>query len=134
MLDLTSRTILIVDDEPELLEIMSQILEMRGAKVLTAKNGIQALTVWSENQQVDLIMTDVAMPGKDADGISLVKKIRAVSSGKPPIIMITGYSRQSEAAALAAGAAVVFAKPFRTQEIESAIGRLLEEDKNQNKG
>jgi len=125
MLDLTSRTILIVDDEPELLEIMSQILEQKGAKVLMASDGIQAFEIWSQNPQIDVVMTDVAMPGKDADGISLVKKIRAISSSKPPIIMITGYSRQTEAEALAAGTSMVFPKPIRIQDIDAALAKLL---------
>ena len=125
MLDLTSIKVLIVDDEPELVEIMSQMLEMMGAQVFQASNGIQAFKVWTSNPTIDIVITDVIMPGQGADGITLVRKIREVSPIAPPIIMITGYSNQTRAEAIAAGAAEVFPKPFRIEDLDEALGKLL---------
>ena len=134
MLDLTSIKVLIVDDEPELVDIMSQMLEMMGAQVFQASNGIQAFKVWTSNPTIDIVITDVIMPGQGADGITLVRKIREVSPIAPPIIMITGYSNQTRAEAIAAGAAEVFAKPFRIEDLNEALGKLLKENKNREKG
>jgi CheY-like chemotaxis protein len=125
MIDLTSIKILIVDDEPELVDIMSQMLEMRGAQTFQASNGVQAFEVWTSNPTIDVVITDVTMPGQGADGITLVRKIREVSPIAPPIIMITGYSNQTRAEAIAAGAAEVFPKPFRIEDLDEALGKLL---------
>ncbi len=125
MPSLFSRTILVVDDEPDLLDLIAQILRMKGATVYTAKDGSEAFEIWSGTPQIEVIITDVSMPGIGADGISLVRKIRAVSPVKPPIIVITGFSMQTETDALAAGASLVLAKPFHAQDIDAAILKLL---------
>lgn len=126
MNDLANLTLLVVDDEPELLEILSSMLEFKGAKVLQASDGLKAFQVWQENPGIDFILTDVNMPGVGGDGISLVKNVRAKSQdGKPPILIITGYSRQSEQEAYQAGANKVFAKPFKIDEVVAAIVSLM---------
>ncbi len=69
----TETSILVVDDEPDLLDNVSLALEADGYRVLTANDGNQALTVL-ESQPVDLILADVAMP--DMNGYQLYERVR----------------------------------------------------------
>jgi CheY-like chemotaxis protein len=83
------RRILIVDDDPAVLLILRTSLErMRhSCQIVTARNGAEALRQTAA-QPVDLIITDVRMPG--IDGIELVKKLRALGSDTE-VIWITAY-------------------------------------------
>ena len=82
-------TILIVDDEVAIVELVSATFRSF-ANVLTATNGQKALEVFADNGQIDLIITDIFMP--DLDGISLVKKIRKIST--IPVIVMSGLMKE----------------------------------------
>jgi PAS domain S-box-containing protein len=76
--------ILLVDDEPELLELEQRILEQKfGFATITASSGNEALEVF-ENQTIDAIISDYSMPGMD--GIALLRKIREIHSTIPFIL------------------------------------------------
>src|SRR5687768_2184199 len=66
--------ILVVDDQPQLLESIRMTLELAGYRVCTAGTGIEALTVL-QAQLIDLILTDIAMP--QLDGYQLCRHVRA---------------------------------------------------------
>ena len=70
-------TILVVDDEPDLLELVVQVLEGRGYRVLSAGSGKQALEQWSQQgKDVDLLLTDMTMPD-GMTGAQLADHLRA---------------------------------------------------------
>lgn len=83
-----NRTILIVDDEPLLCEIVAEALTPLFSKVCIAQNGKQALEVMAK-ESVDIVLTDYNMP--EMNGLELIDKIKA-SSPLIPVIMITGSS------------------------------------------
>jgi CheY-like chemotaxis protein len=60
-----SRTVLVVDDEPLVLEITATMLEDLGCKVVTAGEGAEALTALGQNRQIEVLITDIHMPGMD---------------------------------------------------------------------
>jgi CheY-like chemotaxis protein len=125
MNDLSGVNILLVDDEVEILIVLEYMLKRLNANIVTANNGIQAYDIW--NKQPDffnVVITDVSMPGKDADGITLTSRIREISV-ESVIIVVTGYSRQSEQDAYNVGANVVYAKPFDIMAITSYILKAL---------
>ena len=82
--------ILIVDDEPDVVEMLQDYFELNGYSTLTARNGKEALTKVSK--QPDLIILDVNMP--KMDGIELCKQIRDFVSC--PILFLTARTEDSD--------------------------------------
>jgi CheY-like chemotaxis protein len=81
------KKILIVDDEANLLEALSLILELEGFGVATAANGSEALDKLSGNHP-DLVLLDVMMPGMD--GRAVLERIRSGPTPDTPVILFTG--------------------------------------------
>ncbi len=82
--------ILLVDDDPMILEIMTRILDRLGYHVITALDPVKALKIFKEKpDSIDLVITDMTMP--QMSGITLTQKILAIDSEKP-IIICTGYN------------------------------------------
>jgi PAS domain S-box-containing protein len=108
-------TILTVDDDPLVALNTSALLEELGHRVFSAPSGMRALEILRREEDIDLVITDQAMPGMT--GSELVSKIRA---GKPgfPIIIATGYAElpPGEAEGIPR-----LAKPFRQQDLAEAI-------------
>lgn len=81
------RSILIVDDEPDFVEVTKMRLEANGYKVLTAANGFDGLEV-ARSEKPHLILLDVMMP--EMDGFQVLKKLRADPQiGTTPVVMLT---------------------------------------------
>lgn len=88
------RTVLIVDDEPALLDIYSTKLLMDGYQVLTAKNGNEGFEV-AINSSPDIVLLDVLMPGKD--GFEVLRDLRANPKTKTlPIIVLSNLGQEYE--------------------------------------
>jgi CheY-like chemotaxis protein len=81
---------LVVDDEPDVLESTAQIMELMGYEVLTATSGKQALEIISRVPEIDLLLTDVVMPG--IDGYTLAKEARKLAP-ELVIIMVSGFPK-----------------------------------------
>jgi two-component system, OmpR family, response regulator CpxR len=86
------RTILCVDDNEQALSIRKLMLETRGYRVVACTAGVQALEVFRQGG-VDLVLTDLLMPG--LDGATLVGKIKDVSP-QTPVILFSGKVRAYE--------------------------------------
>ena len=71
-----ARTVLLVDDEPAVLEVVASMLEDLGCKVVTALNATDALELLAENEQIEVLFTDVNMPGMC--GYELGDKARSI--------------------------------------------------------
>lgn len=116
-------TILVVDDEPNYLIIMSELLGEEGFETITTDNGRQALEI-AESADIDLVLTDMQMPGMD--GFSL---LQAIKTSKPdlPVIMITAYGEVEKAVrAMQNGAFNYITKPFNNDELVASIKKALE--------
>lgn len=105
-------TILVVDDDAEVREIVAEFLADAGYRVLKAEGGQDALRVLEEVGMVDLVITDVRMP--DISGIDLAERITRDHHGLK-VILISGYfvARQTSLRLLR--------KPFRMKELEEAV-------------
>jgi DNA-binding response OmpR family regulator len=100
--------ILLADDDPDLLEMVSYGLRRQGHLVVVASDGDEALRHWN-NDEPDLMVVDVKMPGKS--GLEVCKKVRELS--EVPIIMISGAASESDIiAGLTAGGDDYVVKPF----------------------
>jgi two-component system NtrC family response regulator len=102
-------TILVIDDDPNALFGLSQLLIDEGYGVISANNGREALEVL-KNSSIDAVVTDEKMP--DLTGMELLSRVQQ-EEGKPPIILITAYGSVSLAVeALKKGAFYFFEKPI----------------------
>jgi CheY-like chemotaxis protein len=82
-------TVLVVDDEPAIREIVAALLEEEGYLVRHAKDGLEALTT-IDDDCIDLVVSDVVMPG--LDGASLVRKLRHRGHLMPVVLMSAVYA------------------------------------------
>jgi DNA-binding response OmpR family regulator len=119
--DQRDMTILVVDDEPRIRDLVRMNLEMERYRVLEASDGREALEQLREHLP-DLVVLDVMMP--DMDGFETLKAIREVST--VPVIMLTvRQSEQDKIRGLDLGADDYLAKPFSPRELLSRIRALL---------
>ncbi len=122
-MELSQATILLVDDEPALLEIIGKWLRMEGcAKVLTAPDGEEALQVLAGNH-VDLLITDVRMPR--VDGIALVRQLAELPHPCPSVIFVSGFGDVDVREMYSLGVESFLAKPFQRHELLASIRNAL---------
>ena len=123
MKDLKKYTILVVDDDIDLREVISSVIEEIGFTTLMADCGSRAVEI-IKSTKVDLVLTDMRMP--NGDGLFLLEKIRALDPQNPIVFFITGYSDISDQQFIAKGASKVFPKPFDRDllvaEIKTSLG------------
>ena len=92
---MTAPRILIVDDEPDMLENCSRILSRQGYSCVTAENGRAALALL-EHEHPDLVLTDLKMP--DVDGMTLLRHVHEMDPALP-VIVVTGFATFESAVA-----------------------------------
>lgn len=115
------RTVLIVEDEPKILEFTESYVRNAGFRVLTARTGTEALTIY-EKETVDLVLLDLMLP--DISGESICKQIRETSM--TPIIMITAKTdEESIISGLSIGADDYIVKPFSPRQVVARILALF---------
>ncbi|MDH4272880.1 MAG: response regulator, partial [Candidatus Aminicenantes bacterium] len=116
-------TIHVIDDEPIIHEVLSQLLTAEGYEVELSSSGEEALERHS-SQTHDVTLLDLLMPG--LDGIEVLKNIKRVDP-QAVIIIITAYaSVESAIAAMKMGAYDYIQKPFKHDELILTIERALE--------
>jgi CheY-like chemotaxis protein len=120
-MDLKGATILVADDELDLLEILRRWLEREGAQVLTAANGEAALALLAKNK-VDAIVSDVRMPVMD--GVEFARRVTA-GADHPPILFVSGFADIDQKACAELGITALLPKPVRRQDILDAVRRVL---------
>ena len=113
--------VLVVDDEKALRDFVSRNLEVRGFRVLTASNGLEALARF-HNESVDLVILDLMMP--HLDGLETTRRIRENSI--VPIIILTALGEESDKVrAFDLGADDYLTKPFGVGELLGRIKAVL---------
>jgi len=116
--------LLIVDDEPDVIELLQRQLENRSYKVHTALSGQEALTLLNKHADVDILITDVRMPGMD--GLELIKGALKVQPGLQTIV-ITGHGDFDTAlAAMRLGAFNYLRKPIGIAELAVTITNCMD--------
>lgn len=127
--------ILLVDDEPDILEIVGYNLSSEGYKVITAENGLEAVKI-AKNEKPQLIILDVMMP--EMDGIEACEQIRAIPELKN--VLVTFFTARgedySQVAGFEAGADDYITKPIKPKVLVSKVKALLrrysEQEKQEN--
>jgi len=116
-----SRTILVVDDEPRIVELARDYLEHAGFRVITANDGRAALDV-VRHDRPDLIVLDLGLPG--LDGLDVTRELRRDSS--IPIVMVTARDDElDKLLGLELGADDYLTKPFSPRELVARVKAVL---------
>jgi len=117
-------TILVVDDEPAIRSLLQKTLERFGYRVLSAGDGIEALTVHGIHQaEIAAVITDLAMPG--INGLALARSFQRITPDLP-VLVATGRADQDQRSALeAAGVKWLLDKPFRAAALLAALRAAL---------
>ena len=111
-------TVLVIDDEKGILQLIRLALTKFGHNVETATNGQEGIRKFDDGS-FDIVITDIRMPGIDGNGV--VNHIRKSEKQSIPVIAISGTPWQTESSAFD----MVLAKPFPLKELVESIGSLL---------
>jgi CheY-like chemotaxis protein len=116
------KTILIIEDDVEVLDMLVRHLEHLGYHVITASDGMEGLKKL-DSEDYDLVVTDIVMPYVSGVGV-----VAAIKSKRPriPVIAVTGYGKEPEAAAMEKNADLVLTKPVRISVLKEHVRELLE--------
>ncbi len=124
------KTLLIVDDIADTLELLKRNLEARNYFVHTASTVPEAISILESNH-IDLVITDLKMP--QYSGLDLIRHVRD-NYRKTEVMMITGYATVAGAVeAMKTGASEFLSKPFTEEELYNAVAKALEKLKNRGK-
>jgi PAS domain S-box-containing protein len=118
-------TILFVDDDPFVRETLATALTGLGYRVLEASNGADALRVLEQHAEVQLLLSDVAMPG-GMTGYDLVSRARDLRPGLP-MLLSSGYAEHARRQASADPSVPMIAKPYRITDLAAAVRTALRE-------
>ncbi|HEY6879332.1 MAG TPA: response regulator, partial [Polyangiales bacterium] len=123
--DLTSLTVLVVDDEPDARDIMRRMLENAGASVQTAASVPEAMHL-VECTRFSVLVSDISMPGQD--GYALIGAVRRHADSatrNTPALALTAHARgEDRLRALAAGFQLHVSKPVHAQEFIAAVANI----------
>jgi signal transduction histidine kinase len=118
---LNGRTVLLIDDDDRVREIMADTLGDAGARVVAAPNGETGLTLLA-NEKPDLIVVDFAMPG--INGAEVARRARQFDANLP-VIIVSGFAESAKLVEVTGPDVNLLRKPFRNSELLQAAERLL---------
>jgi DNA-binding response OmpR family regulator len=117
--------VLVVEDDPDLLKLVGEIMRTAGFTMRFARNLAELRTELTHGGPPDLLLLDVQLP--DADGFEILENVRGSTRfGQVPVIMMTGRSQGHHVArGLSLGADGYITKPFRMSQLVSAANGVL---------
>ncbi|MFN9745370.1 MAG: response regulator transcription factor [Betaproteobacteria bacterium] len=121
---MTTHTVLIADDEPNILVTLEFLMQREGHRVLLARDGDEALAQLRAHRP-DLVLLDVMMPGKT--GFEVCQALRADEAlARTRVLLLTAKGRDTDVAqGLGVGADAYVTKPFSTRELAARVRELL---------
>ena len=118
------QSILIVDDNPNIRNILTKVIQGRGYNTRTAKNGHEALQTLESDGPFDLVILDVMMPVMD--GFTALKEMRSRGHDKLPVIILTAKGGDEDILkGYSTGAQQYLTKPFSNRRLLKIVDRLL---------
>jgi DNA-binding response OmpR family regulator len=119
---MVSKTILLVDDDPDILGAMRTVIERKGYRVFTATDGNAGLAL-AERESPDLVVVDMMMPKQS--GFMVLQKLKSRPHASPRVIMITGNEGgRHRAYAEILGADDYIRKPFAMERLLESVEKL----------
>jgi len=124
-------TILVVEDDENVRDVACHMLESAGFSVITAHNGVSGLREFKLHSEIDLVFSDVIMPG-GMTGLEMAEKVLEMSPNMP-VLLATGYAEKELKDRIAEQEKIVcVAKPYDTNELPDLIDSLLQQSKAAN--
>ncbi|MES2460341.1 MAG: response regulator [Armatimonadota bacterium] len=120
------KTILVIEDNPVNLELVTDLLEIAGYEILQAMSAEEGIEQ-ARGAQPDLILMDVRLPGMDGLSATRILKSDAATQHIPVIALTAQAMKGDEEEALAAGCDAYLSKPIDTRALPQVIARVLEE-------
>lgn len=117
---LKGKTLLVVDDEHDLRDIVASEFDFLGATVFQAENITSAQKILADNK-IDLIVSDIRMPG--GTGVDLLEIVKSKGVDAPPVILVTGFADITVENAFAKGAEALISKPFKLDDLIKVVIR-----------
>ena len=118
---LSGLQILVVEDAPDVLDVLTTLLRIEGADVAGAGSGYEALEIF-RSRHFDVVVSDLGLP--DISGDVLIRTIIAAARRPIQVVVITGESQPVLTRALEAGAGVIFAKPCQWAHVVTYLDGL----------
>lgn len=125
-----NRVVLIVDDEPELRNLLTLQLQREGFNVLSAESGEKALELLTTSTHVDVILSDIKMPG-GMDGIELIKKLQEKNIKLPVNLLMSGHYVPNENDLKYLNIDKCLNKPFSVKELSKYLNDRITQVKNE---
>ena len=119
-------TILLVEDDPSVRSVLLASLQRRGYRVVEAGNGAEALEILGGGESVDLMITDVVMPG--VSGIELTNLLKEEQPAIVPILISGYFGDDSPHQSTIPEHATLLSKPFMPTDLRSALKSALHRD------
>jgi len=126
---LKDKKILIVEDNFLNYQVLKILLEKLEATILWAKNGIEAIEMFSREKDILLILMDINMP--EMDGITATREIRKLNNSVPIIFQTAFASEENEKECLAAGGNDFLTKPIKSKLLISTLKRYAPKSSNE---
>jgi DNA-binding response OmpR family regulator len=121
--DRARASVLVVDDEPTIAEIVSRYLERAGYATRTASDGFQALA-FVARRRPDLVVLDLMLPG--IDGLEVMRRLHRGAGDRTPVVLLTARGEQSDRiSGLRLGADDYVVKPFSPAELVARVDAVL---------
>jgi CheY-like chemotaxis protein len=117
-----TRRVLVVDDQPPILDLISEVLLLLGHEVVTAADGAEGAEVFEHDPTFDLVITDLLMPR--LSGWELAQRLRAANPAVAIIVMAGSLDPTDLERARAVGVELL-QKPVRLRDLQAAIARAL---------
>jgi two-component system cell cycle sensor histidine kinase/response regulator CckA len=123
-----TETLLVVEDEEMMLDLLKNILEGKGYRVMTAKDGAEAIEMYAQHRdQIDLVLMDMGLP--KVGGAEALQRLQSIDP-KVKVILASGYiSPHVKSEVLKAGVKHFVQKPYVPQEVLRRIRKVFESDK-----
>jgi DNA-binding response OmpR family regulator len=114
-------TVLLVDDDPDLCELLSRFLTRHGIKTFIASSGTQCLEIVENFPTIDVIVLDVMMPGMDGLEVCAILKQRNTARGLPIILLTARGDEKTHQAAINLGVSAFLIKPVSSRDLLAHI-------------
>jgi len=119
-----SRTVLVVDDDKDTLDVLCQVLRRDGYRCIAASDGAQALQAFASAAEIGVALIDFELP--DVTGVQLIQEFKRARPDVPLLLMTGNPSQRVIFEACEAGACTYLRKPLDLQRVRQILGRTLE--------
>lgn len=119
--------VLITDDENDIRELLGDFLEDKGLQYFLAENAFDALTVFKKNPDIDIVMSDIRMPGRS--GLDLLEDIKEIDEDVVVIMISAVKDIESAISAMSRGAYDYVSKPFKLAEVGIIVDKAIDKRK-----